>query len=44
MSIVPYGKHYIDQDDIKNVIKVLKSKKLENILLKKFKDFHIKFS
>ena len=26
------------------IIKVLKSKKLENILLKKFKDFHIKFS
>ena len=28
MSIIPYGKHYIDQDDIKNVIKVLKSNNL----------------
>ena len=28
MSIIPYGKHYIDQDDIKNVIRVLKSNNL----------------
>ena len=28
MSVIPYGKHYIDQNDIKNVIRVLKSNNL----------------
>ena len=28
MSIIPYGKHYIDNEDIEQVIKVLKSNNL----------------
>ncbi len=28
MSIIPYGKHYIDKEDIDNVVKVLKSNNL----------------
>ena len=44
MSIIPYGKHYIDQDDIKSVIRVLKSNNLTQgpvieIFEKKFASF-----
>ena len=28
MSLIPYGKHYIDNEDIKNVTKILKSNNL----------------
>ena len=38
MKLIPYGKQYIDQDDIRSVSKVLKNEKLlrKRLILKKF--------
>ena len=43
MKLIPYGKQYIDQDDIRSVSKVLKMKKLlqEKRLLILKKNFSI---
>ena len=42
--MIPYGKHYIDQDDIKSVIKVLKSDNLtQGPLIKTFENVVAKY-